>query len=338
MTDKLSQKEAVYEAIQACRDDSGNINKENTVSCLLVMYERGLFEIKSEVKRSTDESKRSYIRSVVSNWIKKDKRLIGNSVSQEETQPNSESSKMQVQGGIFPTRVVINNCSYKDQDWLRNIDLIIFRFPVRRKDGSYDINLVDFSTRIKDSLNPSGWCVVFAYGSIENKLRPFEFASELKNVGLNLVDVISVNRPWWGGKRSDTHLALSHEYVFLFSKSSKWYLDRTPIYSQLSGDKYDGATCPGNSWDLKGYNPAENYSPELACAIMKMVCLLPGSVVMDPFMGGKSGIEAASTCGHSFIGFESDKGRYDKYSKVLEKVQKRIENRDNDHSKGDDGE
>lgn len=242
---------------------------------------------------------------------------------------------MQIQGGIFPTRVVIHNCSSLSQEWLRNIDLIIFRFPVRKKDGSYDIDLAGFSSKIRDSLNASGWCVVFAYGSIENKLRPFEFATSLRDSGMNLVDIISINRPWWGGKRSDTHLALSHEYVFLFSKSDKWYLDRTPIYAELAGDKYDGATCPGNSWDLKGYNPAENYSPDLACAIMKMICLLPGSVILDPFMGGKSGIEAASSCGHSFIGFEPDSDRYAKYSKVLDRVKKRIESRDNDHSKGD---
>lgn len=242
---------------------------------------------------------------------------------------------MQIQGGIFPTKVVIHNCSYKDQDWLRNIDLVIFRFPVRKKDGTYEIDLVDFSTRIINSLNPNGWCVVFAYGSIENKLRPFEFAAVLKDMGLNLVDIISINRPWWGGKRSDTHLALSYEYIFLFSKSDKWYLDRNPIYPELKGEKYENATCPGNSWDLKGYNPAENYDPSLTCAIMKMICLLPGSVILDPLMGGRAGIEAASACGHSFIGFETDKDRYIKYSKVLDKVKRQIENRDNDHSKGD---
>jgi len=241
---------------------------------------------------------------------------------------------MQIQTGIFPTKIVIHNCSYNQVEWLRNIDLIMFRFPVRKKDGSYEINLQEFSAKINTSLNANGWAVVFAYGSIENKLRPFEFATALSLTGLNLVDIISTSRPWWGGKRSDTHLALSHEYIFLFCKGDKWYLDRNPIYSQVVGDKYEGVSCPGNSWDLKTYNPAVNYSAELAAAIMKMVSLLPGSVVLDPFMGGSSGMEASVQCGHSFIGYETNTDRYNKYSKVLKKAQKTIEDRDDDHTRG----
>lgn len=240
---------------------------------------------------------------------------------------------MYIQGGIFPTSVSIHNCSYKDAEWMRNIALIMFRFPSRRKDGSYDINLESFAANVRDSLNPNGWVVMFSYGSIENKLRPFEAAAALQASGLNLVDIITINRPWWGGKKSDTHLALSHEYVFLFSKNVKWYLDRQPIYDILTGDKYEGTSCPGNSWDLKNYNHNENYSLDLAAAIMKMLCLLPGSVVLDPFMGGTSGVEAAVNCGHSFIGFEADSERYAKCSKTLKKVQKQIEERDSEHAR-----
>lgn len=241
---------------------------------------------------------------------------------------------MHIQGGIFPTSVSVHNCSYKDAEWMRNISLIMFRFPSRRKDGSYDIDLSSFAANVRDSLNPNGWVVMFSYGSIENKLRPFEAAAAFQAAGLYLVDIVIINRPWWGGKKSDTHLALSHEYVFIFSKNFKWYLDRSHIYEILSGDKYEGTSCPGNSWDLKSYNHNEVYSVDLAMALMKMLCLLPGSVVLDPFMGGASGIEAAVNCGHSFIGFESDTEMYAKCSKVLKKVKKQIEERDNEHSRG----
>ncbi len=244
---------------------------------------------------------------------------------------------MHIKSGIFPTSVSIHNCSYKDAEWMRNVSLIMFRFPSRRKDGSYDIDLESFAANVRDSLTPSGWVVMFSYGSIENKLRPFEAAAALQASGLNLVDIVTVNRPWWGGKKSDTHLALSHEYIFIFSKNVKWYLDRSHVYKILTGDKYDGTSCPGNSWDLKNYNHNENYSAELATVLMKMLCLLPGSVVLDPFMGGTSGVEAAVTCGHSFIGFESDADQYIKCSKTLKKVQKQIEERDNEHSRGHEG-
>lgn len=247
---------------------------------------------------------------------------------------------MQYQGGVFPTAITINNCHHSDDaEWKRNVDLCLFRFPTRRKDGSYDLNLDQFCGKIMNSLNSSGWCVAFAYASIENKLRPFVFAAAMVKAGFNLVDIIVAARPWWGGKRSDTHLALSHEYIFLFSKASSWYLDRSPIYPLLQGEKYEGASCPGNSWDikwdLKNFNPAENYSADLAAAIMKMVCLLPGSVVLDPIMGGSSGLEAALECGHSFIGYEADPARYAKYGKIMKKVQKVVKERDEEHVRAD---
>jgi hypothetical protein len=163
------------------------------------------------------------------------------------------------------------------------------------------------------------------------------FAAEMVKAGFILVDIIVASRPWWGGKRSDTHLALSHEYIFLFSKSSAWYLDRSPVYPLLDGPKYEDASCPGNAWDLKWnlktFNPAENYSADIAAAIMKMVCLLPGSVVFDPIMGGSSGLEAAIECGHSFIGYEPDLDKYTKYGKILKKANKLMKERDQEHER-----
>jgi len=247
---------------------------------------------------------------------------------------------MQYQGGIFQTAITIANAHHtSDAEWKRNVDLCMFRFPTRRKDGSYDLNLPEFCGKIMNSLNARGWCVAFAYGSIENKLRPFVLAAEMVKAGFQLVDIIIASRPWWGGKRSDTHLALSHEYIFLFSKAATWHLDRTPVYPLLEGAKYEEASCPGNSWDLKwnlkSFNPAENYSADVAAAIMKMVCLLPGSVILDPIMGGSSGLDAALECGHSFIGYEPDEEKYAKYSKIIKKAHKLIKERDGEHGRSE---
>ena len=364
-TTPLFQKDAVKEAILFCTDSFNTINKEKVVDYLLGMFDEGRFLIKSEAKKATEVTRRVYIKSLLSHCLKNDTSipkvvqhvpveeiavlppdLSTPSLAQddevestpdlnqkEETVTAENIKKMGVNTGIFPIKIVVNNCPHDQSDWLRNIDMIIFRFPSRRKDGTYDINLVDFSNKINNSLNANGWCIVFAYGSIENKLRPFEFATTLKDTGLNLVDIVAISRPWWGGKRSDTHLALSYEHVFLFCKSDKWYLDRSPIYPLVIGSKYEGVTCPGNAWDLNNYNPAVNYPADLASALMRMVCLLPGSVILDPFMGGASGIEAAVECGHSFIGYESNTDRYNKYSKVLKRVQKQIDERDADHER-----
>jgi len=352
-TTPLSQKDAVKEAISNCQSSNGSFNKEAVIIYLLNMFDQGRFLIKSDAKKATESTRISYIKSLLSNCLKKDTHLpkadstllveaIPEPTS-EDKEPESVvedvAKKMGMNAGIFPTKILIHNFANDQEEWLRNIDMILFRFPSRKKDGTYNVNIVEFASKVYSSLNANGWCVVFAYGSIENKLRPFEFASALKDTGLQLVDIVAASRPWWGGKRSDTHLALSYEHIFLFCKSDKWYLDRASIYPLIAGEKYEGVSCPGNSWDLynywdlNNYNPAVNYPSDLASALMKMVCLLPGSVILDPFMGGSSGMEAAVECGHSFIGYETDIDRYNKYSKVLKKVQKQIEERDEDHER-----
>ena len=130
----------------------------------------------------------------------------------------------------------------------------------------------------------------------------------------------------------------------IFNLETYFYINNKSLSNEICNDiikyfdeetvsKYEGVTCPGNAWDLNNYNPAVNYPADLASALMRMVCLLPGSVILDPFMGGASGIEAAVECGHSFIGYESNTDRYNKYSKVLKRVQKQIDERDADHER-----
>jgi hypothetical protein len=214
------------------------------------------------------------------------------------------------------------------------VDAVMFRFPARKKDGADDISDTLLAAHIATSLNANGWCVFFAYGSIENKLRPFQFAEVLRMAGLTLVDVCAISKPWWGGKKADTHLTGSYEYVFLFTNAKRWYLDRSYVHDFVVGEKYDGVSCPGNSWELKHYNPAELYPQDVAAAILKMVCLLPGSVVLDPLMGGSSGVEAAIACGHSFIGYEPNIQKYNSYARVLKRLSKVIADRDRDQRIG----
>lgn len=237
---------------------------------------------------------------------------------------------LQHESGIFPTKIVLEQRGISGVPWPRNVDAIIFRLPARKKDSCQDIDDDVLAGQISASLHKNGWCVVFAYGSIENKLRPFDFALKMKAKGLQCVDVISITKPWWGGKRSDTHLACSHEYVFLFTKADRWYLDRACIAPILKGETEEGA-CPGNSWHLANYNPAEVYPREVASVVLRMLSLLPGSVVMDPLMGGSAGLEAAVSCGYSFIGYEADPKVYKKYEKVIGKLKGSILERDEEH-------
>jgi hypothetical protein len=238
------------------------------------------------------------------------------------------------ENGIFPTRIVLENRGFDSAPWPRNVDVIMFRFPARAKDGATIISDTRLAARIVTALNTNGWCIFFAYGSIENKLRPFQFADVLKLTGLTLVDVAVFSKPWWGGKKSDTHLTGSYEYVFMFTSAKRWYLDRSYLHDVIKGEKYEGVSCPGNSWDLARYNPAELYPQDVASSILKMICLLPGSVILDPLMGGSAGLEASVTCGYSFIGYEADLKKYNSYSKVLKKLYKLIADRDREHAIG----
>ena len=77
MTEKLSQKDAVFEAVMACKDETGNYDRKNVVDYLVNMYETGKFDIKSEEKKASEKTRRDYIGSIVSNWTKKDARLAG---------------------------------------------------------------------------------------------------------------------------------------------------------------------------------------------------------------------------------------------------------------------
>ena len=238
--------------------------------------------------------------------------------------------------GIFPVRVTIENVKFHTIKWPRNLDTIMFRFPARAKDGANEISDTNLAAHIVTSLNTNGWCIVFAYSSIENKLRPFEFAEVLKMAGLTLVDIAVFYKPWWGGRKSDSHLAGSHEYVFLFTNAKTWYLDRAYLHDVIQGEKYTGVSCPGNSWELKKFNPAELYPLDLASAILKMISLLPGSVILDPLMGGATGLEAAVYSGYSFIGYEADAKKYKSYEKVMKKLSQHIKERDTDHLRGMD--
>lgn len=93
---KLSQKDAVYEAILACRDEAGNFNRDDVVNQLLTMFDAGQFEIKSEAQKATEKIKRDYIKSVISNWTKKDTRLSSGIVStvQERRKPRPADDEM----------------------------------------------------------------------------------------------------------------------------------------------------------------------------------------------------------------------------------------------------
>jgi hypothetical protein len=138
--------------------------------------------------------------------------------------------------------------------------------------------------------------------------------------GFNHIDNIIVNKSWLPGKRSESYLVNSHEYVLYFCNGDVWSLDRLPILEYL---KLDGeVSCAGNSWTIQTGSLEESYPLDLAELLIKMTDALPGSVIFDPFMGTKSALRAALKNGHSFYGMETNNKKIQQYKKMIDKFNK----------------
>lgn len=223
---------------------------------------------------------------------------------------------------LFSTRVNIKLGDALDEFalWPHNVDICITRIPIRKRDG-YDKVMVDkLAKKIKESMASNGLVFLICYAPTEDKARPFEIARAMQDVGFNHVDNIVVQRSWLPGKRSESNLANSHDYVLFFCNGSVWGLDRLPLkeYLQVGED----VSCPGNTWKVETGSLDEAYSPDLAKLLIQMADALPGSMVFDPFMGTQSGLQAAIDAGHSFSGFEKDHKRVTRYKKYLNEMQK----------------
>ena len=91
MSEKMSQKDVVYEAIKACEDESGSFDREEVIAYMMSMYESGKLEIKSQEKKKSEKAIKEYCGSLISNWVRKDPRLSGEATSEEA--PSREKQK-----------------------------------------------------------------------------------------------------------------------------------------------------------------------------------------------------------------------------------------------------
>lgn len=223
---------------------------------------------------------------------------------------------------LFASNIKINTGDCLDQFalWPHNVDILIARIPIRKRDGYSEEMLEALSKKIKECMAQNGVAFLICYGPTEEKARPFKIAQSVASMGLNHVDNIVVKRSWLPGKRSESNLVNSHEYVFFFCNGDVWGLDRLPIkeYLGLNND----VSCPGNTWTVETGSLDEAYPLDLAKLLIKMADQLPGSLVFDPFMGTQSALQAAIESGHSFVGFEKDSRRVKRYKKLIEQMVK----------------
>jgi DNA modification methylase len=226
---------------------------------------------------------------------------------------------------LFNTSIRINNNHPLDKDavWPKNQEICITRIPIRKRDGWDADQFTEFAKKLKNHMVPNGIVFLICYAPIEAKFRPFEVAKIMVDQGFAHIDNIVVKKTWYPGKRSETNLVNSHEYVLHFCNGNVWKLDRLPIRQYL--DIQEDISCPGNTWEIETGSLDESYPVELAELLVRMTNCLPGSVIFDPYCGGTGSLRAAMKLGHTFYGFEQDPKQLKKYEKLVKEFEKENE-------------
>lgn len=208
----------------------------------------------------------------------------------------------------------------KDAIWPANTEICITRVPIRKRDGWDEQKFKQFAEKLKSHMVPNGIVFLICYAPTEAKYRPFEVGKIMSDAGFHHVDNIVIQKTWFPGKRSETNLVNSHEYVLHFCNGEVWKLDRLPLRQYMK--VHDNLSCPGNTWQVETGSLDEAYPLDLAELLIRMTSCLPGSVVFDPYCGGTGSLKAALKLGHSFYGFELDKKQIKKYEKIVDDFNK----------------
>lgn len=221
---------------------------------------------------------------------------------------------------LFQTTIRIQPIDPMSPDavWPANVEICITRVPIRERDGWDPEKFAEFAKKLKHSMVTNGIVFLICYAPMEAKYRPFEVAKIMVDSGFHHIDNIVIKKSWFPGKRSETNLVNSHEYVLHFCNGNVWKLDRLPIRQYLK--VHNDVSCPGNTWEIETGSLDESYPVDLAELLIRMTNCLPGSVVFDPYCGGTGSLRAAIKLGHSFFGFEQDKKRLKKYEKLISEL------------------
>lgn len=226
---------------------------------------------------------------------------------------------------LFSTNIRINNLGALDTMavWPANIEITICRIPIRKRDGYSLENVQKLAKKLKTNTVKNGVVFIICYAPNEDKARPFEIAKTFTEEGFTHIDNIIIEKSWLPGKRSESNLVNSHEYVLHFCNGKIWKLDRLPIqeYLKLNED----TSCPGNLWKVETGSLEEAYPLDLAELLIRMTDVLPGSMIFDPYMGTSASLLASLKLGHTFYGFEPNLSKMKRYKKVLEEHNKKEE-------------
>ena len=225
---------------------------------------------------------------------------------------------MRLSPSAFPSAINVRHSRPLEPGsvWPHNVELCLFRMPIRKKDG-YSVQLVqNLASKLKASMAPNGILFVICYAPSESKSRPFEVASEIAKAGFNHVDNIVGEKTWQPGLKSKSTLVNTHDYVFFFVNGDVWTIDRAPIKQYLF--QQPDQPCCSNTWLVESGSLDESYSDDLAELLIRFADLLPGSSIFDPYMGNAGIVKSCLKLGHSLTGFEPDLKKITQYQKIIE--------------------
>lgn len=203
---------------------------------------------------------------------------------------------------------------------------------VLRDDGTLWINLGDSyfaagsttpaandNARYAASKKMAGTHPGGSYGNRPIKPRKHPFLKPKDLIGLPWLLALALQRRgWWLRQdiiwhkpnplpRPDTdRCTTAHEYIFLLSKSKKYYFDHKVIQEVTA----DGGTRNRRSvWTVPTRAPVDTNFATYPTALIDPIIAAaspPGSVILDPFCGtGTTGV-AAVRAGRHFIGIEAN--------------------------------
>jgi len=184
---------------------------------------------------------------------------------------------------------------------------------------------------VRRTLDDSGLFFVNIGNSFENQFKSFDIARDVVDSGFQLVQPIIWVKGHHSPVQGTAHLNHLYEYIFLFSKTENYSLNRLAIgvpYKDKSNiGRWKIATkdlrCRGDVWYIN-YETVQRHSEKLHDAIfprllpemcIKLASRKKSDKVLDPFLGSGTTILAANDLGRRSIGYEINPA----YEKIIKK-------------------
>ena len=185
-------------------------------------------------------------------------------------------------------------------------------------------------------LSDDGLFFVNIGNSFDNQFKSFDVAHDLVDIGFNFVQPVIWVKGHHSPVQGKSHLNHLYEYIFIFSKTREYELQRLAIgvpYKDKSNigrwkvAKQD-LRCRGDVWFIN-YETVQRHSEKLHDAIfpkelpelcIKLASKDPDDLVLDPFLGSGTTILAADSVGRPSVGYEVNESYEGVIRKKLSKV------------------